>query len=198
MKLAGSRPPCRSGLAAFVRSCLLLARGLHLRLSSGRCPAYDGTVQVTGLAQSGPDPARWSTAVSAQLVPPPISFDGRAAFRPGLLSMRRTGLWQMELSRAAFIQGERGGGGRAWLEGLGELASGCGRMLKPHDWASTRPRVSRRVDHLSPETRRRLEAYSGWRETRSTTPTGALRPIGVCARGHHARAVDPHRQQRSA
>src|SRR5689334_1813917 len=130
------------GLAALVAVVLLLA----LDFISGfqrSLPTYDGTVQVTGLVQPV-QILRDEHAVPHILA---NSFED-AAFGLGFVHAQDR-LWQMELSRR-FIQGRL-------AEGLGDLAFDADVLTRTMGLYQA---ASQALDHLSPETRRALEAYS--------------------------------------
>jgi penicillin G amidase len=106
-------------------------------------PSYDGTVEVAGLNRPV-QIIRDSHAVPHIIAE---SFDD-AAFGLGYAHAQDR-LWQMELSRR-FIQGRL-------AEMLGELAFDADVLLRTMGlYAAAR----QALDHLSPETRRALEAYS--------------------------------------
>ena len=130
------------GLAAFVAVVLLL--GLDFVSSFQRSlPVYDGTVQVTGLTRPV-QILRDRHAVPHILA---NSYED-AAFGLGFVHAQDR-LWQMELSRR-FIQGRL-------AEGLGELALDADILMRTMGLYEA---ADQALEHLSPETRRGLEAYS--------------------------------------
>jgi penicillin amidase len=142
------------GLGAVIAVVLLLA----LDFISGfqrSLPAYDGTVQVTGLGQ----PVQ---ILRDQHAVPHIlanSFED-AAFGLGFVHAQDR-LWQMELSRR-FIQGRL-------AEGLGELAFDADVLTRTMGLYQA---AGQALDHLSPESRRALEAYSAGVNAFITTHKG--------------------------
>ena len=130
------------GLAAFVALVLLL--GLDFVSSFQRSlPVYDGTVQVTGLNQPV-QILRDRHAVPHILA---TSFED-AAFGLGFVHAQDR-LWQMDLSRR-FIQGRL-------AEGLGELALDADILTRTMGLYQA---AGQALEHLSPDSRRALEAYS--------------------------------------
>ena len=130
------------GFAAFVAVVLLLA--LDFISSFQRSlPIYDGTVRVTGLTQPV-QILRDEHAVPHILA---NSFED-AAFGLGFVHAQDR-LWQMEMSRR-FIQGRL-------AEGLGELALDADVLMRTMGLYQA---AGQALEHLSPESRRGLEAYS--------------------------------------
>lgn len=142
------------GLAAVAAVAFLL--GLDFVSGFYRSlPAYDGTVHVTSLTQ----PVQ---ILRDQHAVPHIvanSFED-AAFGLGFVHAQDR-LWQMELSRR-FIQGRL-------AEMLGELALDADILTRTMGLYQA---ASQALEHLSPDTRRALEAYSAGVNAYITTHRG--------------------------
>ncbi len=144
------------GLAAFIAVVLLL--GLDFVSSFQRSlPVYDGTIQVAGLTQPV-QVLRDRHAVPHILAD---SFED-AAFGLGFVHAQDR-LWQMEMSRR-FIQGRL-------AEGLGELALDADVLMRTMGLYKA---AGQALEHLSPDSRRALEAYAAGVNAYVATHRGRL------------------------